>query len=89
MFVARRRPNVIMPAPAVALVKRSIRMNAPVSRFSSYGSNATGVAVAMLHRPISFSPSVLPAMCSSVFTSILCLRFVMRAGTYFVPMRSR
>ena len=33
-LVARRRPKVIMPAPAVAFVKRSIRMNAPVSRFS-------------------------------------------------------
>ena len=29
MFVARRRPKAIMPAPAVAFVKRSIRMNPP------------------------------------------------------------
>ncbi len=78
-----------MPAPAVALVKRSIRMKAPVSRFSWYGSSATGAEVARLHKPISFKASVLAAMCSSVFTSTLCLRVVMRAGTNRVPMRIR
>ena len=33
-LVARRRPKSIMPAPTVALVKRSIRMKPPVSRLS-------------------------------------------------------
>ena len=32
---ARRSGNRIMPAPTVALLVRSIRMNPPVSRFSS------------------------------------------------------
>ncbi len=89
MFVARRRPNAIMPAATVALVKRSMRMNAPVSRFSAYGSKATGVAVARLQNPISFKASVSAAMCSSVLTSTLCFNLVIRARTYLVPIRSR
>ena len=36
-LVARRRPKSIMPAPTVALVKRSIRMKPPVSRLSAIG----------------------------------------------------
>ena len=34
MLLARRRPKAIIPAPAVSLVKRSIRMKAPVSRLA-------------------------------------------------------
>ena len=46
-----------MPAPIVALVMRSIRMNAPVSRQSVYSSNAIGWSSEILQTPISFNSS--------------------------------
>ena len=89
MLLARRRPKAIIPAPAVSLVKRSIRMKAPVSRLTAYGSNATGAAVDRLQNPISFSPSVRSARCASVSTSMRCLSAVTVAGTVRVPIFSR
>ena len=43
----------------------------------------------MLPKPISFSASVLPARCSSVLTSTLCLSSVTVAGTVLAPIFSR
>src|SRR5216684_4678348 len=74
---------------AVAWVKRSTRMKAPVRRLSVYASNATGLAVDRLQKPISLRPSVRPGLCSSVLISILCLSMVTWAGSVLVPMRSK
>ena len=88
-LLARRRPKAIIPAPAVWLVKRSIRMKAPVSRLISNGSKATGTAVERLQNPISFSSKVRSARCASVSMSMRCFRAVTVAGTVRVPIFNR
>ena len=65
MLVARRSGNSIMPAPTVALVKRSIRMKLPVSRFL-VGIEGERLAGAEVAEPTSFSSSVLAATWSRV-----------------------
>jgi hypothetical protein len=89
ILLARRRPKAIIPAPAVSLVRRSIKMKAPVSRQTEYGSNATGAAVDRLQNPISLSPSVRSARCASVSTSMRCLSAVIVTGTVRVPIFNR
>src|SRR4051812_48086379 len=44
---------LIMPAPTVTPVASSIRMNDPVVRFVSYGSQSNGTVVRSWTRPIS------------------------------------
>ena len=78
-----------MPAPTVALVMRSIRMNEPVSRHCSYGSNAIGWSSDRLQMPISFSSSFFAARCSSVLTFTLYLGSVIVAVTCLVPSFSQ
>ena len=58
-FSERRSAKCNSPAPTVALVRRSMMTNPPMSRLSAYGSNTTGRSVAMVHTPISLSRSVL------------------------------
>ena len=78
-----------MPAPTVALVMRSITMNAPVRWFSSYGSNAIAVASDRLHTPTSFSDSDLVAILSKLLTSILWRISVIDAAMVRVPILIR
>ena len=47
----------IIPAPTVSFVASSMRMNAPVSRFSAYGSTASGSERRSRTTPMSFSSS--------------------------------
>ena len=55
--VTRYSPEVIIPAPTVAEVASSIRMKAPVSRDSAYGSMDKGAMSRSRTRPISLSES--------------------------------
>ena len=76
MFSARRSECRIMPAPTVALLMRSIRMKAPVVRFSAKGSKAIGVRVEMLQMPTSFISSDLAASWAKSLTLIRYFRSV-------------
>src|SRR5205085_3357021 len=51
------RAERTVPAPTVSLDASSIRMNAPVSRFSAYGSTASGSERRSRTTPMSFSSS--------------------------------
>ena len=60
----------IMPAATVRFVCGSIRMNEPVSRFSSYRSKKIGCAVVRRTRPMSLDSKVFASSLCSVSTSI-------------------
>src|SRR6266545_611721 len=47
--------QMIIPAPTVSFLDSSMRMNAPVSRFSAYGSTASGSESRRRTTPMSFS----------------------------------
>ncbi|MNG13602.1 hypothetical protein D3C84_972900 [compost metagenome] len=72
---------MIMPAPTVPLVRRSMTMKAPVVRFCSYPSRAMGASRLTLTLAISFSCRLLPAVSSRVFTSTLWAMLGMEPGT--------
>jgi hypothetical protein len=59
-----------MPAATVALLSRSMRMKAPVARFSRKASKAIAVCVERLATPTSFilSDFAGPSLRSSMFT---------------------
>src|SRR4051794_7606172 len=86
MLLARRNAKSIMPAPAVRLLARSIRMKLPVLWLSAKLSNAIGTEVDRLQTPISFRFSAVALMCSRVLTSIRYLRVVTVADTVEVPI---
>ena len=76
-----------MPAPTVALVMRSIRMKAPVARFSAKASKAIGACVEMLQTPTSFISSVFAASCAKLLTSMRYFRSVTVALAWSVSVR--
>ena len=78
-----------MPAATVAFEKRSIRMNEPVVRLSSYGSKAIGSDKDRLQKPMSLSASVLAAKGLKLSTSTRCLSSLTAAPTVRVPDLSR
>ena len=83
------RADTIIPAATVALVKRSMRMNEPVVRFSSYRSKAIGSESDRLTRPMSLRPSVLAASGLNDSMSTWCFRSLTAAPTVRVPDLSR
>ena len=88
MLAARRSGCRIMPAPTVALVMRSIRMKAPVARFSREGVEGDrrlrrDVADAdLVHAPADFAAS-----CAKVLTSMRCFSSVTVALAWSVSVR--
>src|SRR3981081_814278 len=63
--------EMTIPAPTVSFVASSMSMNAPVSRFSAYGSTASGSDRRSRTTPMSFSSSRSgPGTSSSVRISV-------------------
>ncbi len=60
-----------MPAPTVAFVRVSIRMNEPVSRLLEYGSTNSGLCDVRVTRPMSFISRVVPRGHSSERVHVL------------------
>ena len=78
----------IMPAPTVALVMRSIRMKAPVARFSAKLSKASGDCTEMLQMPTSFISSDLAASRAKLLTLTRHLSSVTVALAWSVSVRN-
>ena len=76
-----------MPAPTVALVMRSIRMKAPVVRFSAKVSKAIGARVEMLQMPTSFISSDFAASWAKSLTLTRYFRSVTVALAWSVSVR--
>ena len=58
-----------IPAPTVALRRRSTSTNDPVCRFMLYGSNRSSRSVLMAHRAMSFSSRAAAGCLASVLMS--------------------